>query len=106
MSAASLSPVAKYIICEFEGSIAISETPITAKSSVLVDQLTPPLIDFQSPPSGAPTYIILLSLGSKRIKFNLPAPPPDGFPTGPTIVQLPLIVFGITEFIFSDFQSL
>ena len=63
MSPPSASPVAKYIISVFVGSIKISETPNTGKLSVFVVQLSPPSIVFQSPPPGAPIQNILASVG-------------------------------------------
>ena len=48
--------------------------PITGKLSVLVVQLLPPSVVFQSPPPGDPIQIILGSKGSKAIAFTLPFP--------------------------------
>ena len=82
--------MAKYITCPLLGLIAKSVHPITGSWSVVVVQEVPPLVDFQNPPEGAPTYIILELTGSNRTKFNLPAPPPPvGTEEGPTKDQLP-----------------
>ena len=78
VSPASTSPVARYIIFVLTGFIARSEQPITAKSSVFVDHVLPPSVDFHNPPEGAPAKIVLLFPGKNRIKFILPAPPSVG----------------------------
>ena len=63
MSPPSASPVAKYIISVFVGSIIISEIPSTGKLSVLVDQVFPPSIVFHKPPPGVPIQKISGSVG-------------------------------------------
>ncbi|MEO8168281.1 MAG: hypothetical protein ABI623_08540, partial [bacterium] len=68
----SRSPVARYMILVFVGSIAKSEQPIIVRKSVFVVQEVPPLMDFHNPPSGAPTYMMFELFGSKRTKFTLP----------------------------------
>src|SRR6185312_2096823 len=50
----SMSPVARYMLLVFPGSIARSEQPMTVKKSVLVVQLPPASVDFHKPPSGVP----------------------------------------------------
>ena len=98
VSLACASPVVIYISCGFIGFMAIYDTPITGKLSVLVDQLLPPSDDFHKPPPGDPIQIISLSNGSKAIQFILPFPlflPFDkiiGVFTGPSSTQLLLEV--------------
>ena len=55
VSPPSASPVAIYNSRLLDGLIAMLEIPITDKKSLLGNQLTPPSIDFQSPPEGVPT---------------------------------------------------
>src|SRR5258706_829251 len=90
VSVASLSPVAMYMTVVSVGFMAMSLTPITGRLSVLVVQLVPPFVDFQSPPAGAPAQTIFPLRGLKRIQFILPTPPPEGTALiGPINVQLP-----------------
>ena len=64
---------------------------------MFVVQLEPPFVDFHNPPSGVPRNILLELVGSKRIKFTRPAPPPVGFPIGPNADQFPATDFGTPE---------
>ena len=58
----------------FVGSIAISETPKFGNKSVLLLQFSPPSVDFQSPPLGEPTQIILGLVGLNSTILILPTP--------------------------------
>ena len=64
VSPASPSPVAKYMMLVLVGSMAKSEQPLTVSWSVLVVQLTPPLVLFQRPPAGVPRYQLFGLFGS------------------------------------------
>ena len=74
VSLACASPVVMYISCGLIGLIAIYDTPITGRLSVLVDQLFPPSILFHNPPPGEPIQITSLSNGSNAIQFILQFP--------------------------------
>ena len=85
------SPVARYMIWLLCGLIAISEHPMIGKSSVLEVQLSPPSIDFHSPPNGETVHMMSLLTGSNLRKLTLAAPEKsllETVPVGPRANQL------------------
>src|SRR5580693_5366498 len=61
------------MMSELLGASAIAPLAMDAWPSVRGIQVLPPSVDFQTPPSAAPMYRMLLLLGSIAMEFTLPA---------------------------------
>src|ERR1022692_820269 len=80
------------MMSELFGSSAIAPLAMEGWASVRDFQVAPPSVDFQTPPSAAPMYRVLLFCGSIAIEFTLPADTklvPALVGWGPMDVQLP-----------------